>query len=200
IQGFGNVGENAARILYEKGYNVIAVSDSKGGTIAKEGLIIPEVMKHKNKSGSVVDFKWGRNISNEELLTTKCDILVPAALSEQLNEHNAKDVKAKIILELANAPSTIEADSIFMNKRIMLIPDILANAGGVVVSYFEWTQNLNSDYWEEEKVLEKLKNIMVASFNDVHVLCQEKNCTLRESAYQVAINRILHAERLRGNL
>jgi glutamate dehydrogenase/leucine dehydrogenase len=200
IQGFGNVGENAARILYERGYKVIAVSDSKGGIINKEGLDIQAVMKHKAETGSVVDFEGSKNITNEELLTCGCDILVPAALSDQLNKSNAHDVKAKVVLELANAPTTKEADDIFFEKNIMLIPDVLANAGGVVVSYFEWSQNLNNDYWEEDKVLERLKKIMITAFNDVYSHCDEKDCRMRRSAYQLAIKRILHAERLRGNL
>ncbi|MCZ7395703.1 MAG: Glu/Leu/Phe/Val dehydrogenase [Candidatus Methanoperedens sp.] len=200
IQGFGNVGENAARILYEKGYKVIAVSDSKGGIINKDGLDIQAVMKHKAETESVVDFEGSKNITNEELLTCGCDILVPAALSDQLNKSNAQDVKAKMVLELANAPTTKEADDIFFEKNIMLIPDVLANAGGVVVSYFEWSQNLNNDYWEEDKVLERLKKIMITAFNDVYSHCDEKNCRMRRSAYQLAIKRILHAERLRGNL
>ncbi len=200
IQGFGNVGENAARILHERGYKVIAVSDSKGGIINREGLDIPAIMQHKNKAGSVVDFAGCENITNDELLTSDCDILIPAALSEQLNKDNAEEVKAGIVLELANAPTTVDADNIFTDKNIMLIPDILANAGGVVVSYFEWVQNLNNDYWEEDKVLEKLEKIMVTSFNDLYVLCREENCGLRRAAYQLAIKRILSAERLRGNL
>jgi glutamate dehydrogenase (NAD(P)+) len=200
IQGFGNVGENAARILHERGYKIIAVSDSKGGIIEEQGLDIPEVIKHKERSGSVVDFTGSRNITNAELLISYCDILVPAALSEQLNENNAQDVRSKIVLELANAPTTIEADEIFLNRKIMVIPDILANAGGVVVSFFEWSQNLNNDYWEENKVLEKLKDNMVSSFSDVYALCNEENCSLRSAAYQLAIKRILSAEKLRGNL
>ncbi|VVB94162.1 Glutamate dehydrogenase [uncultured archaeon] len=200
VQGFGNVGENAARILHEKEYNVIAVSDSKGGIIKDDGLYIPAVIKHKDETGSVVDFPGSRNITNAELLTCECDILIPAALSDQLNKENAHDVKAKLVLELANAPTTREADDIFFDKSIMLIPDVLANAGGVVVSYFEWSQNLNSDYWEEEKVLEKLKKIMITAFNDVHALCQDQKCRMRRSAYSLALKRILHAEKLRGNL
>jgi glutamate dehydrogenase/leucine dehydrogenase len=200
IQGFGNVGENAARILHERGYKITAVSDSKGGIIEEQGLDIPQVMKHKERSGSVVDFEGSRNVTNEELLISDCDILVPAALSEQLNENNARDVRSKIVLELANAPTTIEADEIFLNKKIMVIPDILANAGGVVVSYFEWSQNLNNDYWEEEKVLQKLKDNMVSSFNDVYALCNKENCSMRTAAYQLAVRRILSAEKLRGNL
>jgi glutamate dehydrogenase/leucine dehydrogenase len=200
IQGFGNVGENSARILHERGYNVIAVSDSKGGIINEEGLNIPEVMKHKERTGSVMDFAGGRNITNDELLISNCDILIPAALSEQLNATNAVDVKAKIILELANAPTTIEADDIFLDKEIMVIPDILANSGGVVVSYFEWIQNLNNDYWEENIILKRLKEAMVTAFNDIYTLCKKENCNMRRGAYLIAIKRILNAERLRGNL
>ncbi len=200
IQGFGNVGENAARILHQTGYKITAVSDSKGGVMHDEGLDIPELMEHKQKTGSVMDFRGGKNITNEELLVSECDILIPAALSEQLNEYNAKDVKAKLILELANAPTTIEADGVFQDRKILVIPDILANAGGVVVSFFEWVQNLNNDYWEEDKVLEKLNATMVASFNDVYGLCAQENSSMRRAAYQLAVKRILHAERLRGNL
>ncbi|MDO8724456.1 MAG: Glu/Leu/Phe/Val dehydrogenase [Candidatus Methanoperedens sp.] len=200
IQGFGNVGENAARILHQTGYKITAVSDSKGGIINKDGLNITEVMNHKQETGSVVDFPGSKNITNEELMVSDCDILIPAALSEQLNEYNAKDVKAKVILELANAPTTIEADGVFLDKKILVIPDILANAGGVVVSFFEWVQNLNNDYWEEDKVLEKLKATMVASFNDVYGICTQESGSMRRAAYQLAVKRILHAERLRGNL
>ncbi len=200
VQGFGNVGENAARILHGKEYNVIAVSDSKGGIINDKGLYIPAVIKHKEETGSVVNFPGSRNITNEELLTCECDILIPAALSDQLNRNNANDIKAKLVIELANAPTTREADDIFLSKNIMLIPDVLANAGGVVVSYFEWSQNLNSDYWEEEKVLEKLKKTMITAFNDVYLLCESQKCRMRRSAYSLALKRILHAERLRGNL
>ena len=200
IQGFGNVGENAARILHQTGYKITAVSDSKGGVMNDEGLDIQELMEHKQKTGSVMDFRGCKNITNEELLISECDILIPAALSEQLNEYNAKDVKAKVILELANAPTTIEADGVFLDKKILVIPDILANAGGVVVSFFEWVQNLNNDYWEEDKVLEKLNATMVASFNDIYGMCMEEKGSMRRAAYQLAVKRILHAERLRGNL
>jgi glutamate dehydrogenase/leucine dehydrogenase len=200
IQGFGNVGENAARILYENGYKVIAVSDSKGGILNKGGLDITQVIRHKEENGKVGGFAGAKEITNAELLTCDCDILIPAALSDQLNGNNARDVKAKIVLELANAPTTIEADEIFLMKGVMLIPDVLANAGGVVVSYFEWSQNLNSEYWEEEKVLRRLKSVMITAFTDVYSLCDERSCRMRRAAYQLAVKRILHAERLRGNL
>lgn len=200
IQGFGKVGENAARLLHEKGYKVVAVSDIKGGIINKGGLDIEAVTKHNNETGSVAAFAGSRNITNRELLTCECDILIPAALSDQLNAGNANDVMAKVVLELANAPTTKEADKIFFEKNILLIPDVLANAGGVVVSYFEWSQNLNSDYWEEDMVLERLKKIMITAFNDVYLHCDENRFRMRTSAYKLAIKRILHAEKLRGNL
>ena len=200
VQGFGHVGENATRILHEKGFKVIAVSDSGGGIINEKGLDIPRVGAHKERTGSVLGFEGARKITNEELLASRCDILIPAALSDQLNGDNAREVKATIVLELANAPTTTEADEIFFEKKIMLIPDVLANAGGVVVSYFEWSQNLNNEYWPEEKVLRKLKEIMITAFNDVHSLCHQENCRMRRAAYQLGVKRILHAERLRGNL
>ncbi|HWR57588.1 MAG TPA: Glu/Leu/Phe/Val dehydrogenase [Thermodesulfovibrionales bacterium] len=200
VQGFGHVGENAARILRTKGCRVIAVSDSKGGIINDNGLDIPAVVKHKERTGGVLNFEGARNITNAELLVSDCDILIPAALSDQLNKDNAEEVRAKIVLELANAPTTTEADGIFFNRGIMLIPDVLANAGGVVVSYFEWSQNLNNDYWEEDKVLQKLKSIMINAFKDVFDLCGDVRCRMRSAAYQLAVRRILHAERLRGNL
>lgn len=200
VQGFGNVGENVARILHEKGYRVIGVSDSKGGIMNDEGLDIPGVMKHKDETGSVIDLAGIKNIDNAELLTSSCDILIPAALSNQLNKYNAEKIKAKIIVELANAPTTTEADEIFSNRNILLAPDILANAGGVVVSYFEWIQNLTNDYWEENMVLEKLEHIMVTSFNDVYSRCLNENCSMRRAALKLAVERVLHAEKLRGNL
>lgn len=200
VQGFGHVGENAARILYEKGYRVIAVSDSRGGIINEKGLDIYEVIQHKRRTGSVENLKGSANITNAELLTSSCDILIPAALSDQLHRDNAPHVKAKIVLELANAPSTTDADDVFEERQIMVVPDILANAGGVVVSYFEWSQNLDSDYWEEERVLRKLKSTMITAFDDVHAMCHQESCRLRRAAYRLAVKRVLHAERLRGNV
>jgi glutamate dehydrogenase/leucine dehydrogenase len=200
VQGFGNVGENAARLLNDRGYCVIAVSDVKGGILDPKGLDIGAVRAHKKKTGRVADFPGTTAITNAELLTIDCDVLVPAALSEQLDTNNANDVKAKIILELANAPTTAAADDIFFDRDILVIPDILANAGGVVVSYFEWSQNLTGDAWPEEKVLERLRQIMITAFNDVHGHCRETRCRMRKAAYELAVKRILHAERLRGNL
>jgi glutamate dehydrogenase/leucine dehydrogenase len=200
VQGFGNVGGNAARILHHWDYTVVAVSDVKGGIMKPDGLDISALRHHKTKTGSVAGFPDSQAISNAELLGVDCDVLIPAALSNQLNESNAHEVKAKIVLELANAPLTAGADDILFNRDILVIPDILANAGGVVVSYFEWSQNLSNDTWPEEKVLERLKQLMTHAYQNVHALCQETRCRMRKAAYALAVKRILKAEKLRGNL
>ncbi len=200
VQGFGNVGGNVARILELWGYRIVAVSDVNGALMAPDGLDISALRHYKTRTGSVVGFEGARAISNAELLALDCDILIPAALSNQIDGKNAHDVKAKIVLELANAPLTAEADDILFNREILVIPDILANAGGVVVSYFEWSQNLSHDVWPEEKVLEKLKQVMKTAFADVNDRCHESRCKMRKAAYELAVKRILQAEELRGNL
>ena len=200
VQGFGNVGGNVARILDHWGYTVVAVSDVNGAIMAPGGLDISALRHHKTKTGSVVGFEGSKAISNAELLAIDCDILIPAALSNQIDGNNAGDVKARIVLELANAPLTAEADDILFNRDVMVIPDILANAGGVVVSYFEWSQNLSHDVWPEEKVLEKLKQVMITAYADVSGRCHESRCRMRKAAYELAVKRILQAEKLRGNL
>jgi glutamate dehydrogenase/leucine dehydrogenase len=200
VQGFGNVGENAARILHEMGYKVITVSDSRGGIINMDGLNIPELLNHKKTEGRVEGFPGSESISNEDLLVSDCDILVPAALSDQIDGNNAGRIKAKIVLELANAPSTTEADIILFDRSVMVIPDVLANAGGVAGSYLEWIQNLSNDYWEHERVLDKLQSIMISAFDAVYAICHEEKTPMRKAAYKIAIKRILSAERLRGNL
>jgi glutamate dehydrogenase/leucine dehydrogenase len=200
IQGYGNVGENAASLLSERGYPVVAASDAHGGIYDPGGLDIPALSAHKRKTGRLLGFPGGREITNAELLTCDCDVLIPAALSNQLDENNADRVRARIVLELANAPTTAEADDIFFRRDVLVIPDILANAGGVVVSYFEWSQNLSNDRWPEQKVLEKLKDLMTTAYNDVHELCTGAQCRMRKAAYRLGVKRILDAERLRGNL
>lgn len=200
VQGFGNVGGNIARILHHWGYTVVAVSDVNGAIFDPAGLDISTLRRHKSKTGSVVGFPGAKGITNAELLTCECDVLIPAALSNQIDEAVARDVKAAVVLELANAPTTAGADDILFGRDIMVIPDILANAGGVVVSSFEWSQNLTGDTWPEVKVLERLKHTMITAFNDVHALCREIRCRMRKAAYQLAVKRILKAERLRGNL
>jgi glutamate dehydrogenase/leucine dehydrogenase len=200
VQGFGNVGQNAARILHHWGYTVIAVSDASGGILNPDGLDINALRRFKSKTGHVLGFPGTSEISNADLLTIDCDILIPAALSNQFDAQNAKDVKAKIILELANSPTTAAADDILFDRGVLVIPDILANAGGVVVSYFEWSQNLSNDTWPEEKVLKRLEQDMIAAFHNVNKNCREERCRMRKAAYRLAVKRILNAERLRGNL
>jgi glutamate dehydrogenase len=200
VQGFGNVGSNAARILHHWGYVIVAVSDVSGGILDPNGLDVSSLRRYVTKTGNVQGFPGAKSITNAELLTTDCEILIPAALSNQIDENNAGEIKARIILELANAPTTAAADDILFDRNVMVIPDIIANAGGVVVSYFEWSQNLSNDIWPEEKVLHRLREIMITSFADINSLCKEGPCRLRKAAYQLAVKRILHAERLRGNL
>lgn len=200
LQGFGNVGEHTARLLHERGCRIVAVSDLQGGVQDPRGLDIPALRLHKQTTGTVAGFAAAAAIASEALLIADCDVLVPAALSNQLDGGNAREVKARLVLEMANAPVTAEADDIFFSRGIAVIPDILANAGGVVVSYFEWSQNLSNDAWPEEKVLERLREIMTTAYNDVEGLCTGRACRLRTGAYQLGVKRILDAERLRGNL
>ncbi|MBI2653618.1 Glu/Leu/Phe/Val dehydrogenase [Candidatus Woesearchaeota archaeon] len=200
VQGFGNVGMNIARILHEWGYKVVAVSDSKNGIYNANGLDIKDVIAHKEKTGQVAKFKGAKDISNEELLELKTDVLVPAALENQITKKNANNIKAKLILEMANGPVTTEADDILLKKDIMVVPDILANAGGVVVSYFEWVQNSMNFYWSENEVLDKLKTYMTNAVKDMSKVCGEFNCDMRKALYINSIRKILEAERLRGNL
>ena len=200
VQGFGNVGEHTARLLHERGYKVIAVSDVNGGVLDPKGIDIAALIKHRDATGTVKGYSGAGTITNAELLTSDCDVLVPAALSNQIDGTNAHDIRARVVLEMANAPVTAQADEILFAGNVMVIPDILANAGGVVVSYFEWSQNLSNDTWPEEKVLTRLEQIMTTALSDVHMRCRETRCRMRKAAYELAIQRILQAERLRGNL
>ncbi len=200
VQGFGNVGENSARLLHERGYHVVAVSDVKGGVLDAKGLDIHALRRYEQEAGTVTGFPGAAAVTNEELLVCDCDVLIPAALSNQLDGVNARDVKARLVLEMANAPVTAEADDVFFSRDIPVIPDILANAGGVVVSYFEWSQNLSNDVWPEAKVLERLREIMTTAYRDVESMCRETKCRMRTAAYRLGVKRILDAERLRGNL
>jgi len=200
VQGFGNVGMHIARILSEWNYKVIAVSDSKGGIYNSNGLKIKDVIEHKNSTGNFTKFKNAKEISNEGLLELKTDVLIPAALEDQITKKNADRIKAKLILEMANRPITPEADDILLEKNIFVMPDILANAGGVVVSYFEWVQNSMNYYWTEKEVLEKLKTYMTDAVKELSKTCSDFKCDMRKSLYINAINKILEAEKLRGNL
>ena len=201
IQGFGNAGANLAKMLYKEGFKVLAVSDSRGGIYDPKGLDIQNVEEAKNGAGSVVDYKEGKVISNEELLEMDVEILALAALENQITKKNAAKVKAKYIVELANGPVDEEADEILHSKKIMVVPDILANSGGVVVSYFEWAQNRAGNILDLEYLEKKLFDIMESAWHRVYELYMEKkNTDLRMAAYMIAIRRIIDAERARGNI
>ncbi len=203
VQGFGNAGYTAASILHKMGAKVVAVTDSSGGQYSENGLDPEELnrWKEENKKGLNEFSKDGfKSITNAELLETECDVLIPAALDNQLSASNAGNVKAKIVLELANGPTTPEADKIFFDKGITLVPDVLANAGGVTVSYFEWVQNRSGDKWTESVVLEKLHTIMIESYRAVYALSREKKIDMRLSAFSVGVKRIVDAMKLRGRI
>jgi glutamate dehydrogenase/leucine dehydrogenase len=193
VQGFGNVGFYAAKILHEMGCKIIAVSDSKGGICVAAGLDPAKVMEFKNKTGTVVGYPNSNEITNEQLLETCCDILVPAALENAITDENAERINAKIISEGANGPTVPEADKILHQKGVLVIPDILANAGGVTVSYFEWTQNLHREQWTETEVNSQLEEKMVHAFGDVLDLSLKNKVDMRMGAYMIAVGRVADA-------
>ncbi len=198
IQGFGNVGFNAAQVAHELGCKIVAVSDSSGGIYSSQGFNPHSVLTHKEKTGSVQNFKNAKNITNEELLETECDILIPAALQNQITSKNANKIQAHMVAEAANGPTTPEADKILFERNIYLIPDILANSGGVIVSYFEWVQNLTREHWTIEKVNKKLEDKMTKAFNDVHLLSQKEESDLRTAALMLGIGRVAKAIKTLG--
>jgi len=200
IQGFGNVGSNMAQILFDWGYKIIAISDENGGIGNDDGLDIAKVMSEQKSFGTVPEINGSRKISNRELLESDCDILVPAAISDQITEKNVKNIKAGIIVEMANAPVSTKADRILFERGVKIIPDIIANSGGVIVSHLEWVQNRDGEHWPKEKVLRELEKKISESFNGILLTCQEEKCDLRKSAYITAVRRILEAEKKRGNL
>lgn len=190
IQGCGNAGANAAAIWHKAGHKIIAVSDSKGGVYKPDGLDVDKLIIHKTETGSVIDFDDSQNISNEELLEIECDLLIPAAFEGVITEKNANNIKAKTILELANGPICPASDEILFNKGVTIIPDILANAGGVVVSYFEWDQNLKNEKWTEQEVFGKLQPILASAAIATYKVAQESDVNLRMGAFMLAIQRI----------
>jgi glutamate dehydrogenase len=193
IQGYGNVGFHAARLLNEIGCKIVAVSDSKGGISNPKGLDPIKVMEHKNATGSVVGYKGSNSVTNEELLELDCEILVPSALENQILKANAGRIKAKIIAEGANGPTTPEADEILFRNGAFVIPDILANSGGVIVSYFEQVQNQMNYYWTEEEVRSKLEHTIVSAFKEVLAVAQQYNVNMRVAAYMNAVKRVSEA-------
>lgn len=198
IQGYGNAGYTLAKLAHSAGYKVVAVSDSKGEIYSEEGLDPVKVFEHKQKTGSVTGYLGSKELDNE-ILTLKVDILAPSALENQITKENADKIQAKIIVELANGPTTPEADEILYEKGVFVIPDILANAGGVTVSYFEWVQNNANYYWTLKEVDERLKQIMTESFNEVYSKKEEYKVDVRTAAYLVAMERIAEATKLRGD-
>lgn len=198
VQGFGQVGSWAARIAAEQGCTVIAVSDVDGGTFNSQGLDVEALLKLKDEGGSVQNFKGGESISNNDLLELDCDILIPAAIDRVIHADNAPRVKAKVIIEAANHPLTPEADDILNDRGIRIVPDILVNAGGVVVSYFEWTQNLYQHTWDMDRVNDELSKIMTRAFTSVKDRVQAEGVTYREAAFLIGLERVAHVAELRG--
>jgi len=198
IQGYGNAGSISAKLLNEQGYNIIGVSDSKGGAYNPQGIDPSEILDYKTKTGSVKGFPKAEFISNKDLLEIECDVLVPAALEGVITGKNANNIKAKIIAEAANGPTTPEADEILYQRGVFMIPDILANAGGVTVSYFEWIQGLYGYFWDEERVNRRLKKLMVKAFNEVLKLAQREKIDNRTAAYIYAVSQVAEAMKVRG--
>jgi len=198
IQGFGQVGSVAARLLHEEGTRVIAVSGSKGGIYNEKGLDIHSLLHHIKEGAPLLTFKGGDQISNEELLQLPCDILIPAALGGAITEKNADKVRARVLAEGANGPTTPAADKILQEKGVFVIPDILANAGGVTVSYFEWVQDLQFYFWKEREVHTRLQEIMTEAFQRVFYLSRERKVDMRTAALMEAVSRVADAQRLRG--
>lgn len=200
IQGMGNVGSISAKLLAQEGAKIVAVSDVSCAIYNENGLDIAGIYKYLDSGKNLLDGYTGdcKRITNAELLELPCDILIPAALENQITAENADRIKAKIVIEAANGPTSVEADEILNKKGVKVLPDILSNSGGVIVSYFEWVQNLQNFYWEEDDVNAKLKRQIVGAFNDVFDAREKYDCTFRVAAYIVALNRLVTAKKLRG--
>jgi len=198
IQGFGNAGSIAAQLIHEEKATVVAVSDSTGGIHNPAGLDVHRLIQWKQEHGTVQGFPGSKDISGTDVLEVDCDILIPAALENQITDRNAKNVKARLIAEAANGPTTPEADEIFWKAGKFMIPDILCNAGGVTVSYFEWVQDLNRDHWSERVVNDKLREIMVKAFQEVLAVARREQVYMRTAAYLLAVERVGNAMTMRG--
>ena len=198
VQGFGNVGSVAAKLLDDAGAKIVAISDANGGLFDAEGLSIEAILAMQHEKGFIPAGARGTRITNTELLELAVDILIPAALEGQIHGGNGARVRAPMIIEAANGPTTPEGDRILNAKGVYVVPDILANAGGVVVSYFEWVQDLQSFFWEEDEVNVKLKRIIERSFREVAAIRDEHACTMREAAYILAVRRVVEATEVRG--
>lgn len=198
VQGFGNAGLHSAKLMAELGATVIAVSDTGGGIVNVKGLDPAKVEAYKKEHGTVSGLSGADRVTNAELLELDCDVLIPAALENQIGEHNAPKIKAKIVAEAANGPTSPEADRILFDRGVFLIPDILCNAGGVTVSYFEWVQDLQNLFWREATINARLKEVMVKSFSDVLSMSKKHKIDMRTAAYMVAVHRVAEATLTRG--
>lgn len=198
VQGFGNVGSSAAELLAREDCRIIAISDSKGGVYNPNGLDVISLLNYKKETGSVIGFKNAETISNAELLALPCDILVPAALENQIVEANAASVKAKMIVEGANGPTTPKAAKILNDNGVFVVPDVLANTGGVIVSYFEWVQGIQSLFWSEAEVNDQLQRVITNAFEEVLRISKLEKVDMRSAAHMLAIGRIVEAMSLRG--
>jgi glutamate dehydrogenase (NAD(P)+) len=198
IQGFGNAGSVAGTLLQEKGFTIVAVSDTRGAIYAPTGLDMAAVAQHKRLTGSVAGFPGTTEVSHNALLELPVDVLVPAALENQITEANAPYIKARLILEAANGPTTPDADHILAKRGVTVVPDVVANAGGVTVSYFEWVQDIQSFFWDEDEVNRRLENVMVKAFDTTWAMAQEHAVPMRLGAYLVAVSRVAEATTARG--
>jgi glutamate dehydrogenase (NAD(P)+) len=198
IQGFGNAGAIAARLFAEKKAKIVAISDSRGGVHNSRGIDPLKAIRYKERSGTVVGMPGASRLSNDDLLTLKCDILIPAALENSITLHNVDQIKAKIVAEAANGPTTPHADEVLARKGIFMLPDILANAGGVTVSYFEWAQDLQGYFWQENEVNSRLEMVMKRAFLDVHETMRKYHTHMRAAAYILAVGRVSEATLVRG--
>ncbi|MFQ5838167.1 MAG: Glu/Leu/Phe/Val dehydrogenase [Thermoplasmata archaeon] len=198
VQGFGKVGTNVADLFRNEGCRIVAVSDSRGGILSEKGLDVEKLRFHKLRHGTVLDFPGSRNITNEELLATDCDLLIPSALSHAIHGANAGDVRARVVAEAANGPVTGEADRILDRQGVVVLPDILCNAGGVTVSYFEWVQDLQYFFWNVEEVRSRLREVMARAYGQVREVYKSEGVKMRTAAHMVAIQRLAEAYELRG--
>jgi len=198
IQGFGKVGGFAAQLFHDAGFNVIGIADYKGGVYNARGLNPTAIMRYKSEADTVAGYPGADAITNDELLAMECDLLVPAAIEDQITERNVDQVKAKIIVEGANGPTTPEADHRLAERGVLVVPDVLANAGGVTVSYFEWVQDIQAYFWTEDEVNVRMRDVMERAYGEVRALSEEKNVRLRLAALAIGIGRVADAHRARG--
>jgi glutamate dehydrogenase len=197
VQGFGNAGSYLSKFMHEEGAKVIGISDAYGALYDPNGLDIDYLLDRRDSFGTVTKL-FNQTISNKELLELECDILVPAAIENQITVENAENIRAKIIVEAANGPTTLEATKILTDRGVLLVPDLLASAGGVTVSYFEWVQNNQGYYWSEEEVLEKLEKVMIKAFNQIYETAHNRHVDMRLAAYMVGVRKMAEASRFRG--